>query len=46
MEVNALWNEIPPGQPLPISLACGSSIHISRRKVFAVQTKSMLDLLA
>lgn len=44
--VRAGWDRVPSGEPLPISLACGSAIHVSRRDVFAEKTRSMLDLLA
>lgn len=46
MEVKARWDKVSPGSLLPIILACGGSIHISRREVFAEKTASMLDLLA
>jgi len=43
--VKTQWEEAPSGQPLPISLACGSAIHVTRREVFAQKTESILDLL-
>lgn len=46
MGVKDAWDCIAKGQSLPISLACGSVIHISRRNVFADKTESMLALLA
>ena len=45
MQVKAAWDQVPAGQPLPISLACGSSVHASRRGIFAAKTQSMLELL-
>lgn len=44
--VKSGWDQAPSGEPLPISLACGSAIHATRRKVFAETTRAMLDLLA
>lgn len=40
------WESVETGTPLPISLACGSSIHVTRRDVFAEKTREMLDLLS
>jgi fructose/tagatose bisphosphate aldolase len=40
------WDATDPGTPLPISLACGSAVHATRRDVFAEKTREMLDLLA
>lgn len=45
MRVKGEWDEVPADQPLPISLACGGAIHVSRREVFAGKTRSMLHLL-
>jgi fructose/tagatose bisphosphate aldolase len=44
--LKAGWDRVPSGEPLPISLACGSAIHVSRRDVFADKTRSMLEWLA
>jgi len=44
--VKAGWDQVPSGEPLPISLACGSAIHATRRGVFEETTRVMLDLLA
>jgi fructose-bisphosphate aldolase class II len=43
--VKAGWDEIPADRPLPISRACGGSIHVARRSVFAEKTQSMMELL-
>lgn len=43
--VKAGWDHISSGDPLPISLACGSALHRSRREVFAEKTQAMLHLL-
>lgn len=45
MRVKSEWDMVPAGEPLPISLACGSAIHATRREVFAEKTQSMLELL-
>jgi len=44
--VKSGWDQAPSGEPLPISLACGSAIHATRRGAFAETTRTMLDLLA
>ncbi len=44
--VKSGWDEAPSGEPLPISLACGSAIHATRREAFAESTRAMLGLLA
>ncbi len=44
MRVKASWDQA--GDPLPIALACGSAIHISRWEVFAEKTQSLMAVLA
>lgn len=40
------WESVETGPPLPISLACGSAVHATRRDVFAEKTREILDLLS
>jgi len=45
MQVKAAWDQISYNEGLRISLACGSSIHVTRRNAFADRTKDMLNFL-